>query len=144
MIVLDTNVISELWKVTPDPSVLAWIDAQMVETLYLSAITVAELRFGLAAMPAGKRRAIYQERLEKEVLPAFASRILPFDLDASQAYADLMAQARAAGKAIGMADGYIAATAAAHGLMIATRDTGPFEAAGLNIINPWEMRANHP
>jgi len=144
MIVLDTNVISELWKAAPDPNVLAWIDAQMVETLYLSAITVAELRFGLAAMPAGKRRAIYQKRLEGEVLPAFTSRVLPFDLDASQAYAGLMAQAKAAGKAIGRADGYIAATAAARGLMVATRDTGPFEAAGLNIINPWEIRADDP
>lgn len=144
MIILDTNVISELWKAAPDPNVLAWIDAQMVETLYLSAITVAELRFGLAAMPVGKRRATYQERLEGEVLPAFTSRILPFDLDASQAYADLMAQAKAAGKAIGRADGYIAATAAARGLMVATRDTSPFEAAGLNIINPWEIRADDP
>lgn len=138
MIVLDTNVISELWKAAPDPRVLAWIDAQMVETLYLSAITVAELRFGLAAMPEGKRRAIYQDRLEREVLPVFTGRVLAFDLDASQAYADLMAQAKAAGKAIGRADGYIAATAAARGLMVATRDTSPFEAAGLNIINPWE------
>lgn len=144
MIVLDTNVISELWKAAPDPNVLAWIDAQMVETLYLSAITVAELRFGLAAMPAGKRRVIYQERLEREVLPAFTSRVLPFDLDASQAYADLMAKAKAAGKAIGRADGYIAATAAARGLMVATRDTSPFEASGLNIINPWEIRSDTP
>lgn len=142
MIVLDTNVISELWKAAPDPNVLAWIDAQMVETLYLSAITVAELRFGLAAMPVGKRRAVYQERLEAEVLPAFTSRVLPFDLDASRAYADLMAQARATGKTIGRADGYIAATAAARGLMVATRDTSPFKAAGLKIINPWEMRAD--
>ncbi|MEO8410833.1 MAG: type II toxin-antitoxin system VapC family toxin [Propionivibrio sp.] len=138
MIVLDTNVISELWKVAPDPNVRAWIDAQMVETLYLSAITVAELRFGLAAMPAGKRRAIYQDRLEGEVLPAFTGRVLPFDLDASQAYADLMAQASAAGKAIGKADGYLAATAAARGLIFATRDISPFEAAGLKIVNPWE------
>ena len=140
MIVLDTNVISELWKATPNPNVLAWIDAQMVETLYLSAITVAELRFGLAAMPSGKRRAIFQDRLEREVLPAFTSRVLPFDLDASKAYADLMAQAKAAGKAIGRADGYIAATAVARGLMVATRDIGPFQAAGLNVINPWEIR----
>lgn len=139
MIILDTNVISELWKVEPAPNVLAWIDAQMVETLYLSTITVAELRFGLATMPEGKRRSIYQDRLEREVLPAFAGRVLSFDLDASQAYADLMARARAAGKAIGKADGYIAATAAARGLMVATRDTSPFEAAGLNIINPWEI-----
>lgn len=138
MIVLDTNVISELWKAAPNPKVLAWIDAQMIETLYLSAITVAELRFGLAAMPAGKRRAIYQDRLEGEVLPVFTGRVLPFDLNASQAYADLMAKGRAAGKAIGKADGYIAATAAARGLIVATRDTSPFEAAGLNIINPWE------
>lgn len=138
MILIDTNVISELWKAEPNPDVLAWIDAQTVETLYLSAITVAELRFGLATMPEGKRRTIYQERLEKEVLPTFAGRVLPFDLDASQAYADLMARARAAGKAIGKADGYIAATATACGFMVATRDIGPFEAAGLKIVNPWE------
>lgn len=138
MVLIDTNVISELWKAEPNPDVLAWIDAQTVETLYLSAITVAELRFGLATMAEGKRRTIYQERLEKEVLPTFAGRVLPFDLDASQAYADLMARARAAGKAIGKADGYIAATATASGLMVATRDIGPFEAAGLKIVNPWE------
>ncbi|MCA1371507.1 Toxin FitB [Ensifer psoraleae] len=138
MIVLDTNVISELWKAEPDRTVLAWIDAQMIETLYLSAITVAELRFGLAAMPAGKRRTVFQNRLEGEVLPALAGRVLPFDLDASRSYADLMARAKTSGKAIGKADGYIAATAVAHGFIVATRDTSPFEAAGLDIINPWE------
>lgn len=138
MILIDTNVISELWRAEPNPDVLAWIDAQTVETLYLSAVTVAELRFGLATMPEGRRRTIYQDRLEKEVLPTFAGRVLPFDLDASQAYADLMARARAGGKAIGKADGYIAATATACGLMVATRDISPFEAAGLKIVNPWE------
>lgn len=137
MIVLDTNVISELWKIEPDSNVLAWIDAQMVETLYLSTITIAELRFGLASMPEGKRRTIYQDRLEQEVLPAFAGRILSFDLGASHAYAQLMARAKQTGRAIGKADGYIAATAAARGLSIATRDISPFEAAGLNVINPW-------
>ena len=137
MIVVDTNVLSDLWRVAPDPKVLAWMDAQVVETLFLSAITVAELRFGVAAMPPGKRRTIYQERLEREVLPAFAGRVLPFDLDASKAYGELMAQARAAGLAIGNADGYIAATAAARGLMVATRDTSPFKAAGLAVIDPW-------
>lgn len=138
MIVLDTNVISELWKIEPNSDVLAWIDAQTVETLYLSAVTVAELRYGLATMPAGKRRTIYQERLENEVLPTFAGRVLPFDLEASKAYAELMARAREGGKAIAKADGYIAATAAAHGLIVATRDTSPFEAGGLAVINPWE------
>ena len=138
MIVLDTNVISELWTVEPNPNVLAWIDAQAVETLYLSAVTVAELRYGLAAMPEGKRRTIYQERLEQEVLPTFAGRVLAFDLGTSRTYAELMARARAGGKAIGKADGYIAATATAHGLIVATRDTSPFEAGGLEVINPWE------
>lgn len=137
MILIDTNVISELWKAEPNPDVLAWVDAQTVETLYLSAITVAELRFGLATMPEGKRRTIYQERLENEVLPTFTGRVLPFDLDASEAYADLMARAKAEGKAIGKADGYLAATASACGLMVATRDISPFEAAGLKIVNPW-------
>lgn len=138
MIIIDTNVISELWKIAPAPNVLAWMDSQMVETLYLSAVTVAELRFGVATMPEGKRRAIYQDSLEREVLTAFAGRVLSFNLDAARAYADLMTHAKAAGRAIGTADGYIAATAAARGLAVATRDTSPFEAAGLKVINPWE------
>ena len=138
MILVDTNVVSELWKVVPNPDVLAWIDAQTVETLYLSAVTVAELRFGLATMPQGKRRTIYQERLENDVLPTFTGRVLPFDLEASQAYADLMARARTGGNAIGKEDGYIAATARARGFMVATRDISPFKAVGLKFVNPWE------
>ncbi|MDZ4138407.1 MAG: type II toxin-antitoxin system VapC family toxin [Erythrobacter sp.] len=137
MIILDTNVISELWKVTPEPIVLAWVDGQMIETLYLSAVTVAELRLGTATMPQGKRRAVYQDRLEREVLPAFVGRILPFDLEASHTYADFMSQAEASGKAIGMADAYIAATAIVRGFAVATRDTSPFVAAGVKVINPW-------
>lgn len=138
MILVDTNVLSELWRVAPDSGVLSWVDAQAVETLYLSAITVAELRFGVASMPDGRRRSIYQGRLEREVLPAFTGRVLPFDLDASQAYATLMAQARREGRAISTAGGYIAATAASRALMVATRDVAPFQAAGLKVINPWE------
>ena len=138
MILIDTNVISELWKAEPNPGVLNWIDAQAVETLYLSAITVAELRFGLATMPEGKRRSIYQDRLEREVLPAFSGRVLPFDRDTSQAYAALMAHAKAKGKAISKADGYIAATASVRALSVATRDVSPFHAVDLTVINPWE------
>ena len=138
MILIDTNVISELWKLAPDSNVLAWIDAQAIETLHLSVLTVAELRYGLATMPEGKRRTIYEERLEREVVPVFAGRVLAFDLDTSKTYAELMARARAEGKAIAQADGYIAATAATHGLIVATRDTSPFEAAGLAVIDPWK------
>ncbi|MCJ8056808.1 type II toxin-antitoxin system VapC family toxin [Shinella curvata] len=137
MILLDTNLISEPWKPVPDQAVIAWLDDQAIETLFLSAITIAELRFGIAAMPSGKRQTILRDRLEDEVLPHFSERIVSFDLAASQSYSELMARARIAGKAIGTADGYIAATAAANGLAIATRDTSPFEAAGLKVINPW-------
>jgi predicted nucleic acid-binding protein len=137
MILLDTNVISEPWKPAPNEALVAWLDAQAVETLFLSAITIAELRFGIAAMPSGKRQTILRDRLEGEVLPHFSERILPFNLAASQFYSELMVRARVSGKEIGTSDGYIAATAAARGLAVATRDTSPFEAAGLKVINPW-------
>lgn len=138
MILLDTNVVSEPLRPAPEASVIEWIDAQALETLFLSAITVAELRAGLALLPAGKRRAGLEMGLEKRVLPLFSGRVLPFDLGCTRAYADLMAKARASGLAIASADGYIAAIAAANGLTVATRDTGPFEAAGVAVIDPWQ------
>jgi predicted nucleic acid-binding protein len=138
MILLDTNVMSEPLRPAPDTRVIAWIDAQPLETLFLSAITVAELRAGVALLPAGKRRTALQDSLETRVLPLFAGRVLPFDLGCTRAYAELMAKARAAGLAIASADGYIAAIAAANGLAVATLDTGPFEAAGAAVFNPWQ------
>ncbi|MEI7682623.1 MAG: type II toxin-antitoxin system VapC family toxin [Betaproteobacteria bacterium] len=137
MILLDTNVVSEPLRITGDVGVIAWIDAQIIETLYLSAISLAALRFGIVALPLGKRKDTLHTSLEQRILPLFAGRILPFDASASEAYAALRASARAQGRAIAAADGYIAATAASHGLIVATRDTGPFEAAGLKVINPW-------
>lgn len=112
---LDTHLISEPWKPAPDHAVIAWLDDQAIETLFLSAITIAELRFGIAAMPLGKRQTALPDRLEGEVLPHFSERILSFDLATSQFYSELMARARVSGKAIGTADGYVAATAAANG-----------------------------
>lgn len=138
MILIDTNVISEPLRKAPEARVIGWIDAQPLETLYLSAVTVAELRFGVASLPPGKRRNGLQESLERQVLPLFAGRVLAFDMTVSQFYAELMAKARAAGLAIATADGYIAATAAAHGMPVATRDAAPFEAAGVPVINPWK------
>jgi len=140
MILVDTNVISEPLRKTPDPVVVEWIDAQPLETLYLSAITVAELRFGVASLPTGKRRDRLHESMENRVLPLFTGRVLAFDLPASQAYAELMSRARAAGLAIGAADGYIAATAATNRMAVATRDAAAFEAAGIPVIDPWSQR----
>ena len=140
MILLDTNVISEPLKLSADAVVLAWIDAQSIATLYLSAISLAELRFGIAALPTGKRKETLHRGLEQRILPLFAERILPFDASASQVYADILSTARALGRAISTADGYIAATAKRHGFMVATRDVSPFEAAGVPVINPWTVQ----
>ncbi len=139
MILLDTNVVSEPLRHAPEARVIEWIDAQALETLYLSAITVAELRAGVALLPAGKRRASLHDNLEKRVLPLFVGRVLPFDMACTKAYAELTAKARTAGRAIATADGYIAASAAANGFAVATRDTHPFQAAGLTAIDPWAM-----
>lgn len=139
MIILDTNVISEPLRQTPSADVIEWIDEQPLETLYLSAVTVAELRFGVAAMPASKRRDTLHTNLEQRVLPLFTGRVLAFDAAASVAYAALMTRARVAGLAIGTADGYIAAIACTHGMSVATRNTAPFDAAGVTVINPWRV-----
>lgn len=105
MILLDTNVVSEPLMLTGDTGVLTWIDAQIIETLYLSTISLVELRFGIAALAPGKRRDTLHTSLEQRILPLFAGRILPFDAAASEAYAMLRARARAQGKAIAPADG---------------------------------------
>lgn len=142
MILLDTNVVSEPLKAAGNTNVLAWMDAQIIESLYLSTISLAELRFGIAALPEGKRRDMLHSSLEQRILPLFAGRILGFDELASQSYATLRARARAAGQTIAPEDGYIAAIAATHGFSVATRDTAPFEAAGLAVINPWVWQAS--
>lgn len=137
MIIVDTNVISEPLRPAPDPHVVAWLDEQVVETLFLTAITVAEVRFGIASLPRGKRRRELERRVEDEVLPLFADRVLAFDEPASAAYAQIRARARAEGRAIGTTDAYIAAIARALGHAVATRDTAPFEAAKVAVINPF-------
>ncbi|KVV36162.1 plasmid stability protein StbB [Burkholderia territorii] len=137
MILVDTNVISEPLRREPNGAAIEWLDAQNVETLFLSAISLAEMRFGVAALPEGRRRDWLEQSIEQRVLPLFRGRILPFDDAASKAYASLRAKARAAGHALAPADGLIAATAAANGLIVATRDVAPFEAAGLRVIDPW-------
>ena len=137
MILLDTNVISEPQRRQPSQRVLDWIDAQALETLYLSAVTVAELRAGVALMPAGKRQDSLNHYLEMHLLPSFTNRVLAFDMSCTKRYAELLAESRAIGLAIATADAFIAAIALANGFAVATRDTQPFEAAGVKVINPW-------
>jgi toxin FitB len=136
MILLDTNVISEAIKPIPNPSVRAWLDDQVAETLHLSTITIAEMTFGISALPDGKRKAMLLEALDG-IMTLFADRTLPFDQDAALRYGDLAVKARAAGKGFPTPDGYIAAIAASRGFSIASRDANAFVAAGLDIIDPW-------
>lgn len=137
MILLDTNVISEAIKPESHPTVRAWLDAQAAETLFLPSITIAELLFGIGALPDGRRKSMLAARIDG-LLEAFAGRILPFDTSAARCYADLAVKARAAGKGFPTPDGYIAAIAAAHSFAVASRDTSAFKAAGLTVIDPWE------
>ncbi|WP_176099308.1 type II toxin-antitoxin system VapC family toxin [Burkholderia cepacia] len=137
MILVDTNVISEPLRREPNAAVIEWLDAQHVETLFLAAISLAEIRLGVAVLPEGRRREWLHQSIEQRVLPLFRGRILPFDDAASKAYASLRARARAAGVAIAPSDGFIAGTAEANGLIVATRDVTPFEAMGIRVIDPW-------
>ena len=139
MIVLDTNVVSEAMKPEPDPAVRDWLDEQAAETLYISSVTVAELLFGIGALPNGRRKQKLAATLDG-MLPLFEGRILAFDTDAARHYADLAVAARTAGKGFPTPDGYIAATAAAHGFTVATRDASAFDAAGVPLIDPWTAR----
>lgn len=139
MIVLDTNVVSEVMKPAADPAVRSWLNEQVAETLYLASVTLAELLFGIGALPDGRRKKALAEMLDG-VLELFGDRVLPFDIGAARYYAGLAVTARAAGKGFPTPDGYIAAIAASRGFLVATRDISPFEAAGLTVVNPWHHR----
>jgi predicted nucleic acid-binding protein len=137
LILLDTNVVSETMRVAPEPTVIGWLDAQVAETLYLSTVSLAELLYGVAALPKGRRKSDLERSLSDHIMTLFADRLLTFDAAAATAYATAMSRAQRAGRRIGVADGQIAAIAAAHRFAVASRDTKPFEAAGVPVIDPW-------
>ena len=138
MIILDTNVVSEAMKPEPNPVVRAWLNDQAAETLYLSSVTLAELLFGIAALPSGKRKEMLALTLEG-LMGLFKDRVLPFDVEAARHYADLAVVAKVSGRGFPTPDGYIAAIAASRGFIVASRDTAPYEAARVTVINPWEF-----
>ena len=137
MIILDTNVVSEAMKPEPNPVVRAWLNDQAAETLYLSSVTLAELLFGIAALPSGKRKDMLALTLEG-LMGLFKDRVLPFDVEAARHYADLAVVAKISGRGFPTPDGYIAAIAASRGFIVASRDTAPYEAARVTVINPWQ------
>lgn len=137
MIAVDTNVVSELLRPQCDPKVTAWVNAQPSETLFLTSINAAELWAGVAVLPEGARKRALEASLESVLNRLFVGRRLPFDDAAARAYATIMQRTQAAGTPVPLADGLIAAIAAARGFIVATRDEPSFRAAGISVINPW-------
>jgi predicted nucleic acid-binding protein len=137
MILLDTNVISELMRAEPAQTVLDWFGYHDAGDLFISAVTEAELRTGVSILPDGQRRDRLQAAIDAMIDLDFQARILPFDSPAAKAYAEIAAQRRAAGRPIAEADCQIAAIARATDAPIATRNVKDFDGCGVRVINPW-------
>lgn len=134
---LDTNVLSELLRAAPDEAVLAWFAAQPHDSLFVSAVTQAEMLLGVQLLPAGKRRARLQQAVEAMFRDDFAGRLLPFDEAAAAAYARVVSARRRAGRPISQFDAQIAAIAASRDVGLATRNVTDFDGCGVVLHNPW-------
>ena len=137
MIVLDTNVVSELLRPAPEPKVETWLAALDGADVYLTAVSEAELRYGVAVMADGRRRAALTQAIDGILREDFQARILPFDSPAAEVYAVIAATRRAAGRPISQFDCQIAAIARAQSAALATRNVGDFEGCGIAVIDPW-------
>ncbi len=137
MVILDTNVVSEMMRLTPDAVVSQWVSGQDPIDLYTTTISEAEMRYGAEILPPGRRRQTLMEVIENILRSKFTDRVLPFDRSAAQSYAMVAAARRAAGRPIDHADCQIAAIAFSTGAAVATRDIGGFQDCGVEIINPW-------
>lgn len=139
MIVADTNVLSELMRPEPDPAALTWMDRVPGNEFFSTAVTVAEIQYGLARLPPGRRRDSLTD-VATTVFASFEDRILAFDTAAAVRYGQLVAERDRAGQPIAMADAQIAAICLVHGAGLATRDVDGFEGTGLLVHDPWEER----
>ncbi|MEV6845175.1 type II toxin-antitoxin system VapC family toxin [Actinoplanes sp. NPDC051411] len=137
MIVLDTNVVSELMRAAPEPAVLAWLQQTSSTGLYTTAVTVAEIRYGIARLPEGRRRQTLHQAAN-EIFAAFPRQVLPFDLAAATAYADVVADRESDGYPISGFDAQIAAICRSQAATLATRNTKDFTGIGISIIDPWQ------
>ena len=137
MIILDTNVVSELMKIDPAAEVFTWVASWSGEDLFTTAVTQAEVLFGLATMPAGRKRESLNNSAAAMFDRYFRGRILPFDEHAARTYADITAKRQRAGRPMKQFDAQIASIAAHRNMAVATRDTSHFEDCGIQVINPW-------
>jgi predicted nucleic acid-binding protein len=139
VIALDTNVISELARQVPDSAVLAWLDSLEAADVVTTAVTAAELRYGVARLPDGHRKRELAAVIRGILMEDFQDRILPFDERASVRYADIVISRERTGRPIGVADAQIAAICSDLGATLATRNTSDFEETGVELINPWKL-----
>lgn len=139
MIALDTKVISELARRVPDSGVLSWLDSLEVSEVVTTAVTAAELRYGVARLPDGHRKRELTVMIRGILTEDFYGRILPFDERASVRYADIVTGRERVGRPIGVADAQIAAICRDSGAILATRNTADFEETGIELINPWKL-----
>ena len=137
MILLDTNVVSELVRSAPEPSVEAWVRNKPSKSLYFSSVSEAELRFGAAILPAGRRREALFANIEGMLKRAFGDRVLPFDREAARVYGDVASMRRSAGRPPDPVDCLIAAIARSRGLAVATRNVSDFEGMEVELFDPW-------
>lgn len=137
MIVLDTNVLSELIRPEPSARVVAWVDARDSSELAITALTAAELRAGVALLPDGARKRELGKRIEGLVAETFAGFVLAFDADASSYYAEIVTVRTRAGRPIGAFDAQIAAVCRRHDATLATRNTADFTDTGIELVDPW-------
>ena len=137
VLLLDTNVVSELIRRSPDLAVEAWAAGHTLEDLFFSAVGEAELRYGAAILPTGRRRETLVSDIERMLRDAFEGRVLPFDSEAARAYAEIAAMRRFAGRPVAPADCQIAAIARARGMAVATRNVRDFEDMGIEVVDPW-------
>ncbi len=138
MIVLDTNVLSELMLPKPEPRVLDWLGKQPLKNLATTTINIAELKHGMARLPAGRRRGELERKFAGLAARGLASRVFDFDLPAADVFGDILAARERAGRRLEGFDGMIAAIALSRGLAIATRNIADFDGCGVEVINPWE------
>lgn len=138
MIVVDTNVVAELMKVSPDQTVVSWMNDQDSSTLFLTTVTIGEIGYGLRVMPQGRRRLQMEQGFERILAEAFAGRILAFDEEAARQYAEVMGRRQEIGRRLSAFDGQIASIARANGFAVATRNVRDFVECGVEIINPFQ------
>jgi predicted nucleic acid-binding protein len=135
---LDTNVVSEWVKPEPARTVVEWLAQVDEDEVFLSVISIAELRRGVELLDTGRRRQRLEKWLSEDLTDRFQPRILPIDLVVADAWGRITARATRAGRTVGSMDGFVAATADAHGLTLATRNTRDFDRLGVSLFNPWE------